>query len=273
MELKTYETFLFEEVEPQVGLLTLNRPEKLNALNLKMVEELHDLIALLSNDDSIRVLILTGQGRGFCSGADLTEAVQRRAKEAPLDPESFLRQIQERYADLILGLRSIPQPIIAAVNGPAAGGGMALALGADIRIASPEAYFVASFINIGLSGGEMGSSYLLPRLIGLSRASEILLTGRKVLAHEAEAMGLISKVVDYEKLIHEALAYARMMIGKSVGGLKLTKKVLDQNLETASLSSALNLENRNQVLMVFSGSFSSQIKSFKGGQESGGSRP
>ena len=178
MELKTYESLLFEEIEPQVGLITLNRPEKLNAMNMTMVEELHDLLAILSKDDSIRVLILTGQGRGFCSGADLTEAGQNKDRET-LSPESFLRLVQERYAGLILALREIPQPVIAAVNGPAAGGGMALALGADIRLASPEAYFVASFINIGLSGGEMGSSYLLPRLIGLSRAAEVLLNRQK----------------------------------------------------------------------------------------------
>jgi enoyl-CoA hydratase len=139
---------------------------------------------------------------------------------------------------------------------------MALALCADIRLASPEAYFVASFINIGLSGGEMGSSYLLPRLVGLSRASEILLTGRKVSAQEAEQMGLVSRVVERDKLVDEALTYARMMIGKSVGGLKLTKKVLDQSLETASLTSALNLENRNQTLMIFSGPFKELVDSF-----------
>jgi enoyl-CoA hydratase len=271
-ELKAYDTVLFEEVEPQVGLLTLNRPEKLNALNMNMVEELHELLAILSKDDSIRVVILTGQGRGFCAGADLTEASKFKDNEALSNPESFLRLVQERYADLILALRGIPQPVIAAVNGPAAGGGMALALGADIRLASAEAYFVASFINIGLSGGEMGSSYLLPRLIGLARAAEILLTGRKVPAHEAERIGLINKVVDQEQLIKEALVYARMMITKSVGGLKLTKRVLDRNLEAASLASALDLENRNQTLMIFSGPFSGLVQSFKGGGDTGGNR-
>lgn len=262
MELKAYNTFLFEEIEPQVGLITLNRPEKLNAMNREMVEELDGFFTILSKDDSIRVVILTGQGRGFCAGADLTEAGRFADSEALSNPESFLRLVQERYSGLILGLRRIPQPVIAAVNGPAAGGGMALALGADIRLASPEAYFIASFINIGLSGGEMGSSYLLPRLIGLSRAAEILLTGRKILSHEAERMGLINKVVDHEKLIAEALIYARMMLTKSVGGLKLTKRVLDQNTEAASLSTALDLENRNQTIMIFSGPFHDFIASF-----------
>jgi len=261
-EIKIYETLLLEEIEPQIGLVTLNRPEKLNAINARMVEDLEDLLLFLLKDNTLRVLILTGQGRGFCSGADLMEAGNSRDREALNDPESFLRLVQERYSNVVLGMRGIPQPIIAAVNGPAAGGGMAIALGADMRLVSPEAYFVASFINIGLSGGEMGSSYLLPRLIGLSRASEILLTGRKVSAHEAERIGLVSKVVDREKLLDEALTYARMMINKSVGGLKLTKRVLEQNLETASLAGALNLENRNQTIMLFSGPFQSLIESF-----------
>lgn len=261
-EIKSYQSLLLEEIEPEIGLVTLSRPERLNAINARMLEDLEDLLTYLSKDDTLRVIILTGEGRGFSSGADLTEAGQSQGREALSDPESFLRLVQERYSNLILGMRGIPQPIIAAVNGPAAGGGMALALGADIRLVSPEAYFVASFINIGLSGGEMGSSYLLPRLIGLSLASEILLTGRKVSAHEAERMGLASKVVDREKLIDEALTYARMMITKSVGGLKLTKRVLDQNLETASLAGALNLENRNQTIMLFSGPFKNLVESF-----------
>jgi enoyl-CoA hydratase len=260
--LKTFETLRLEEVEPGIALATLNRPEKLNAMSMGMVDDLSALIGFLSQNEALRVLILTGEGRGFCSGADLTAKKSEQDLARRADPETFLRLVQERYADLVSGFRGIPQPIIAAVNGPAAGGGMALALCADIRLASPEAYFVASFINIGLSGGEMGSSYLLPRLVGLSRASEILLTGRKVPALEAEQMGLVSRVVDRGKLVDEALGYARMMIGKSVGGLKLTKKVLDQSLETASLVSALNLENRNQTLMIFSGSFKERVESF-----------
>ncbi|MFH0787497.1 MAG: enoyl-CoA hydratase/isomerase family protein [Pseudomonadota bacterium] len=261
-ELKAYKSILFEELESRIGLVTLNRPEKLNAINAEMIGEFEDLFTYLSRDDSIRVLIITGQGRGFCAGADLSEVSQFKDSEAFSNPESFLRLVQERYSGLILGLRNIPQPVIAAVNGPAAGGGMAIAMGSDIRLAAQEAYFVASFINIGLSGGEMGSSYLLPRLVGLSRAADILLTGRKVRSDEAERIGLVSKVVPGEHLIPEALTYARMMINKTVGGLKLTKRVLDQNLETASLAAGLNLENRNQAIMLFSGPFLGLIQSF-----------
>lgn len=264
---KGYKTFLFEEIEAQTGLVTLNRPDKLNAINLGMVEDFEELFDYLSRDDSIRVLIITGQGRGFCAGADLSEVSQFKDSDAFSSPESFLRQVQERYSGIVLGLRTLPQPVIAAVNGPAAGGGMAIAMGADIRLASPEAYFVASFINIGLSGGEMGSSYLLPRLVGLSRAADILLTGRKVFSAEAERIGLVSKVVGREQLMEESLTYARMMINKTIGGLKLTKRVLDQNLETASLTAGINLENRNQAIMLFSGPFLGMIQSFSKGEK------
>ncbi|HOD29770.1 MAG TPA: enoyl-CoA hydratase-related protein [Syntrophales bacterium] len=264
--MKAFQTFTVEEIEPRVGLVTLNRPEQLNAINVAMLDDFRELFAVLSQDDALRVLIITGAGRGFCAGADLNDAVVHKDTSAFADPENFLRLVQERYAALILGLRRIPQPIIAAVNGAAAGGGFSMALACDIRVAAPEASFVASFANIGLSGGELGTSYLLPRLIGVARSSEILYTGRKVKADEAERMGLVNQVVPREALIETALSYARPMIAKNVGALKLTKRVLDQNIDAPSLEAAVNLENRNQTLMVFSGEFFKLIQPFfKGG--------
>ena len=260
--MNTYHTFIFTETEPRVGLVTLNRPEQLNAINLEMLDDFNDLFARLSRDDAIRVLIITGSGQGFCSGADLNDAVAKRDSEAFSDPENFLRLVQERYANLILGLRRIQQPVIAAVNGAAAGGGFSMVLASDIRVATPEASFVASFANIGLTGGELGSSYLLPRLIGVARASEILLTGRKVRAEEAERIGLVNQVVAKDALLETALSYARPMIAKGVGSLKLTKRVLDQNIDAPSLESAINLENRNQTIMLFSGEFFKLISQF-----------
>lgn len=257
-----YRTFIFEEIEPCVGLVTLNRPDKLNAINVEMLDDFNELFAALTKDDAIRVLIITGAGRGFCAGADLNELLTHKNSEALSDPEKYLRLIQERYSALISGLRRIPQPVIAAVNGPAAGGGFSMALASDIRMASPEAYFVASFANIGLSAGEMGTSYLLPRLIGLARAAEILYTGRKVNAEEAERMGLVNRVAPKEALLETALSCARFMIAKGVGALKLTKRVLDQNIDAPSLDVAINLENRNQTIMVFSGEFFKRIKPF-----------
>ena len=257
-----FKTLLFEEKEPHIGMVTMNRADQLNAINLGMLEDFEALFSALSQDASIRVLIITGAGRGFSSGADLNDAIANRTADAFKDPEKFLKIAQERYAALILGMRKIPQPIISAVNGPAAGGGFCMALASDIRVASPEAYFVASFINIGLSGGELGSSYLLPRLVGLASASDMLFTGRKVRADEAEKTGLVSRVVPRENLLETALSYARLMVGKSVGGLKLTKRVLDENLNAPSLEAAMNLENRNQTLMVFSGEFFKLIQAF-----------
>ena len=257
----------FEEVEPGIAMVIFNRPERLNAINVTMLAEFAELFDHLSQNDKIRVVIITGEGRGFCAGADLSDAIAFKDTEAFSDPESYLRIAQERYSNLILGLRKIPQPIIAAVNGPAAGGGFAIALASDVRLVSPEAYFVASFINIGLSGGELGCSYFLPRLVGFSHAADILYTGRKVKADEAERIGLVSRVVPGQELMETALSYARVMLGKSAGGLRLTKRVLDQNIDAPSLEAAINLENRNQTTMVFSGEFLKLIEPFfKGGK-------
>ena len=260
-----FNTLLFQEIEPHIGLITMNRPDHLNAINLEMLSEFHELFQALSDNDTIRVVIITGAGRGYSSGADLKDAVIHKDTVVFADPGMYLKSVQELYSALIIGMRKIPQPIISAVNGPAAGGGFCMTLASDIRVASPEAYFVASFINIGLSGGELASSFLLPRLVGLSWASDILYTGRKVMADEAEKIGLVSRVVPGQKLIEAALSYARVMVAKSLGGLKLTKRVLDENLFASSLQTAVNLENRNQTIMVFSGEFFKLIQSFHKG--------
>ena len=258
-----FKTLLFEEKEPYIGIVTMNRADQLNAINLDMLKDFETLFHALSQDDSIRVLIITGAGKGYSSGADLNDAMANKKAEAFRILKSFLKIVQERYASLILGMRRIPQPIISAVNGPAAGGGFCMTLASDIRVASPDAYFVASFINIGLSGGELGCSFLLPRLVGLAHASDMLFTGRKISADEAEKTGLVNKVVPRENLLETALSYARLMVGKSVGGLKLTKRVLEENLNAPSLETAMNLENRNQTIMIFSGEFFKLIQAFR----------
>ena len=253
---------LFEQVEPGIGLVTLNRPDRLNALNLEMIEALEELFKKLAVNDDIRVLVLTGAGRGFCSGADLVDAMANTSQEVFSSPDLFLTLVQERYSGLIVAMRKIPQPIIAAVNGPAAGGGFALTLGSDIRVVAPTALFVASFINLGLSGGEMGASYFLPRLVGLSRAADIIYSGRKVPADEAERIGLVSKVVPEDQLVPEAMQWARTLLGKSKCGLRLTKSVLDGSLTAPSLEAAIDLENRNQTIMASSKEFLSRVSAF-----------
>ena len=257
-----FEMITFKEVEPGIGLVSFNRPAQLNAINVAMLTEFAELFDYLTHNDAVRVVVITGEGRGFCAGADLSDAITFKDTEAFSGPEAFLRIAQERYSAMIIGMRKIPQPIISAVNGPAAGGGFAVALASDMRLASPDAYFVASFINIVLSGGELGCSYFLPRLVGLSHAADILYTGRKIKADEAERIGLVSRVVPREELIETALSSARIMMGKSPGGLRLTKRVLDQNIDAPSLEAAVNLENRNQSIMVFSGEFLKLIEPF-----------
>lgn len=242
-------TIRFETPEREIGLITLNRPERLNALNLDMLDDLHSLFDELKGMESVRVLILTGAGRGFCSGADLKDALDRREFIASvMSTGNHLIHIQKKYADRILEMRGIPQPIIAAVNGPAAGGGMCMALASDIVIASRRAVFIPSFINIGLSGGELGTSYFLPRAVGTVRASEILLTGRGVEAEEAEKIGLANRVVEEESLMHAALETAGRLLTKSVLGLRLTKEALNVNLNASSLLAAIEFENRNQSI-------------------------
>jgi len=268
-----FNTIKFEEPEPGVGLLTLNRPERLNALNLDMLGELHALFEQLHSLEQVRVLIITGEGRGFCSGADLRD--KRLIEEAATlfsNATSHLYGIQKQYSDRILEMRRLPQPIIAAVKGPAAGGGMCMALASDVIIAGPSATFIPSFINIGLSAGELGTTYFLPRLVGTARAAEILLTGRTVDALEAEKIGLVSLLVEEESLMDAAMDTARSMLGKSTMGLRLTKETLNQNLNAPSLEAAIELENRNQSMLCFTSEFLSAVEKF-GKKKKGNSSP
>ncbi|NBP54755.1 MAG: enoyl-CoA hydratase/isomerase family protein, partial [Actinobacteria bacterium] len=173
-----------------IALVTLNRPDKLNAMTSELVEMLHDTLDELADDASVRVVVLTGAGRGFCAGLDLGGYGVAPGRKQPGKVEASFAT-QKHIASLIPHMRSIPQPIIAAVNGPAAGGGFALVLGSDIRIASTDAKFNAAFIRIGLSACDIGTSWLLPRLVGAARAQELMLTGRIFDASEAERIGLV----------------------------------------------------------------------------------
>jgi len=244
--------------------MTLNRPERLNAINLEMLDDLHNLFSHLYTNNDVRVLIITGAGRGFCAGADLKDdRLEQSASVLFASAASHLIHIQKKYADRVLEMRRLPQPIIAAVNGHAAGGGMCLALASDVIIAGGEGSFTPSFINIGLSGGEMGTSYFLPRAVGMPRAAEILLTGRTVGAVEAERIGLATRVTDGDHLLEAAMETARRMLSKSFMGLRLTKEVLNQNIDAQSLEVAIEMENRNQSLCCFTPEFLNAINAFR----------
>lgn len=258
-----FNTIEYDTPQEGIGRITLNRPQRLNAINLEMLEELHALFEDLKERENVRVLIITGAGRGFCSGADLLD--ERIAGEAGTLFSSaalHLVKIQRVYSRLIIEMRRLPQPIIAAVNGPAAGGGMCIALASDVIIADAKAAFTPSFINIGLSGGELGSSYFLPKLVGNARAADILLTGRTVDAAEADKIGLISRLVDEHELTATALEIAADMLDKTRLGLQFTKEVLNQNRHAPSLESAIELENRNQSILCITPEFFKAVEKF-----------
>ena len=242
----TYDTILFEE-QGSIGRLTLNRPETLNALNQVMLEELEDLFTALAESEEIRVLILTGAGdKGFCSGMDMKETA---AKMFEADPATIY-SAQSRGAQLIYKLRCLPQPVICAVHGAASGVGFSLALASDVRVITPQARFNAAYINIGLGGADLASSYFLPRLIGSGRANEYLLTGDFITSDDAMQLGLASRVVLKEQLLDTACEIANKMVSKTPLGLKMTKEAINQNLAASSLEQALHLENRNQAFMI-----------------------
>lgn len=257
-----YSTIRLEKSEKGIAVLTLDRPDRLNAISRQMIDELHECLSTLNEDLNTRVLILTGEGRGFCSGTDLK--TDRDGESANSSAAvATLYAGQRKLADLILHMRKIPQPIIAAINGVAAGGGFAFSMAADIRIAAESARFINSFINVGLSAGDVGSTYFLPRLLGLSRAAEILYTGREVGAEEAERIGYVSKVVPEGKALDEALELARTMLTKSPFGLRMTKEVLNQNIDAPGLEAAIYLENRTQSLAVLTGDFRIAMEAFR----------
>ena len=238
-----------------IELLTLNRPDRLNALSQDLVDALHAELEALAADTSVRVVVLTGAGRGFCAGLDLKEA---RGEEDVVT--RFGRQ--ERLAGLVLRMRALPQPIIAAVNGPAAGGGLALALAADARLAAPEARFNVAFVKLGVSGADIGTSWLLPRIVGWGLAGELMLTGRLVDAEEAARIGLANRVVPADALLDEAKALAIEIRRNAPFGVRMTKRVLEQNVDAPSLAAAIELENRTQILATQTGEIGEAIMAF-----------
>jgi enoyl-CoA hydratase len=243
------------ELGPGIALITLNRPDRLNALSAALVEDLHAALDAVAGDESVRVVVLTGAGPGFCAGLDL--------KEPPGDGTVVggLRA-QERIAGLMLKLRALPQPVIAAVNGAAAGGGLALALSSDVRLAAPEARFNVAFVKLGVSGADMGVSHLLPRIVGLGHASELMLTGRLVGAEEAARIGLANRVVAADALLDEAAALAAEIARNTPFAIRMTKQVLGVNVDAQSLAAAIELENRTQILATQTGDFREAVMAF-----------
>jgi enoyl-CoA hydratase len=238
---------LVDHPDDGVTRVTLNRPDRLNALNLEMVDGMHEALDAIDADHGCRAVILTGAAKGFCAGLDLNGFGTIPGTEDLGRPQQGMA-VQQHIAEVVHHLRAIRQPIIAAVNGAAAGGGMAWSLACDIRYCADSAKFGTAFIKLGLSGCDMGVSWLLPRLIGASRAWELILTGRVIDAAEAERLGIVSRTVPDHELMDRCLAVADEIKGNSPFGTWMTKEVLWANLEIPNLSSGIDIENRNQIL-------------------------
>jgi enoyl-CoA hydratase len=242
--------------QPGVALLTLNRPAKLNALSRPLVDALNRQLDALRDDDAVRVLVLTGAGRAFCAGWDLTSG----DGSPPAVTSAYDGQLA--FAGMVQRLRALPQTVIAAVNGVAVGAGMALALGADLRIATPGAAFHVGAVRIGLTAGECGISYHLPRLVGAARAFELMLTGRPLPADEALQWGLVASLHAADELLPRALALAELVLRNSPYATRHTKSLMWANLDAPSLAAAVELENHAQILALMSDDFQEAQRAF-----------
>lgn len=255
-----FETIELARADDGIVTVTLSRPECLNAISGQMFAELHELCARVERDETIRAVVLTGAGRGFCAGLDLAEAGAIPGMSA----QEMLR-LQEHGAETIVKLRHLTVPVIAAVNGPAAGGGLALALAADVRLAASEARFGVAFVRLGLSACDVGVSWLLPRVVGLGHASELMLTGRVIDASEAERIGLVNRVPAGD-VVAAARAVAGEMVRNSPFGLKLTKQGLQLAVDAPSMQAAVALENRNQALASRTRDMERAVRGFIAGE-------
>ncbi|HEY7917440.1 MAG TPA: enoyl-CoA hydratase-related protein [Acidimicrobiales bacterium] len=251
-----------ESVIPHVRVVTLDNPSRLNSMSFALVSDLYDALADVGADNSCRVVVLTGAGRAFCSGLELEHAGVPPGTD-DLGRHRMGMRAMEFMGGIVPAMRAIPQPIIAAIRGPAYGGGMCLSLGADIRLAGRSAVFCGAGISNGLSGTELGVSWLLPRAVGTSNSAEILLTAKRVDAAEALRIGLVSRVVADDQVLRLAIDTAEGMCAFSPFGLALTKDTIWASLEVGSLQAAVDLENRTQLLAGHTGNLNEATAAFK----------
>ncbi len=255
----TYATLALEQRGP-IEILSLNRPEALNAMSPQMIAEMRDYFDGLFQRPDARVVILRANGKAFSAGADLGSVA---FSEPGAGRPQRQMAMQKLYSGLIKLMRGCPQPIIALLHGPVCGGGFSLALASDVRYAAPSAKLNAAYIRIGLGGCDMGAGYLLPRLVGLSVASEFLLSGRFILVERAKAMGLVSDVVAEDQLLGTGLALAEDMLKASPMGLRMTKETLNLQIDAPSLEAGLALEDRQQVMLLETADHREAVAAFR----------
>ncbi|HVV31148.1 MAG TPA: enoyl-CoA hydratase/isomerase family protein [Mycobacteriales bacterium] len=258
----TEQPILVEDPRPGVRRIVFNRPERLNAITAQLIADMHDALDDIGRDSSVRAVVLTGSGRGFCAGADIKGGwVEASGGSAT---ENYRQQY--RLSELAIRLTELRVPVIAAVNGPAVGGGFALALSADIRYASIAASFAVANVRIGLSGGEMGMSYLLPRTVGRGKAAELMLSGRKVDAQEALACHLVERVVAPEALDGAVDELLGQILQNAPFGVSLTKEMLMFGDDAGSFRQAVLLDNRTQLVAGASGDVAEAVAAFREGR-------
>lgn len=253
-----YETIRVEPRGP-IEIVTLDRPQALNALSRQLITELGDYVHALKQRPDVRVVILRGAGRAFCAGLDIKESRQDRPDETPFQ-KSWSIQIE--LSGVLKAMRLAPQPFIALGHGSACGGGWSLMLASDVRFGTPDLRMNAAYIKIGLSGADLGSSYFLPRLVGASLATELLLTGRFLHADRALRLGLLTDVVEPDALLDAGLGMAEEMIANAPCGLALTKQALNINIDAPSIDAAFALEDRQQVMLTATDDYREAMTAF-----------
>jgi len=254
--MKTPTTFRYTE-DAGVATITLDRPDRLNALTFDVYAELRDLFAALAHRDQVKVIIITGEGRGFCSGGDVEAIIGELLKQDMTQLLAFTRMT----GGLIRNIRAVPKPVIAAINGIAAGAGAVIALASDFRIAVPSARLAFLFTRVGLAGADMGAAYLLPRVVGLARATELLMLGDTVPADRALAIGLLNKISEPEGLMSDARELATRLAAGPTFALGMTKTLLNQELDLDFVS-AIEAEAQGQAICMQTPSFREAFEAF-----------
>lgn len=250
-------SFLYEERGP-IAIITLNRPERLNSLTFEVYRELTEVFAALERQNQVRVVVITGRGRGFCSGGDVEDIIGELFSR---DINGLLKFTRMTCA-LVRAIRSLGKPVIASLNGTVAGAGAAIAVASDLRIAAETAKIAFLFVKVGLAGADMGAAYLLPKIVGLSKATEMLYTGDFISAHEAAQIGLYNKVVPASDLEAETLQWAERLANGPAFGLAMTKAALNRELDM-SLDMALEAEAEAQALCMLNRDFREAFDAFR----------
>lgn len=251
-----------ERRDDRIAVVTLNRPERLNALSMTLVTEIKEAFASLHRDRSVDAVVLTGAGRGFCAGADLSFERDPAPDSEGRGPVGSVYRSQEHIAEMVLAIHECDKPVIAAVHGAAVGGGLAMALACDLRVATPTTKFGAVFITVGLSSCDVGVSYFLPRVIGPTRASELMLTGRHFSGEEADRFGMLNRLVEGDELLPAAVDLASAVAANTEYGRWMTKRGMWLGLDAPSLRHAVEMENRTQVLGTFTGNMTQAATAF-----------